>query len=253
MSTAQKFPIFIIGSPRSGTSMLHWALCQHEMLWGSEESELLVPMLRYLERVYHQAKQFEGRNWLEAQQVDKDEFYLHMGKGIEALYASRAGHCHWIEQTPSNTWVLPGIRQLFPSARYLYIHRDGRQVVESMTSMWPWSFRKAARTWRDGNCHALQFERDFPHATRRVSYESLVQNPNNELQAIWQFLGLKPCRESARFISDKQPINASPDHRDQDRMQKLVPRFDKWSLSKRLVFGKIAGQQMLDLGYWEET
>ena len=49
------FPVFIIGSPRSGTSVLHWALCEHEMLWGSEESELLLPFTGHIE-VLHQSR-----------------------------------------------------------------------------------------------------------------------------------------------------------------------------------------------------
>lgn len=97
------FPIFIIGSPRSGTSILHWSLCQHERVWGSEESELLMPLTRYLGQLFDEARRFEGRNWLDAQGVERDEFLACMGRGVEALYASRAGRRHWVEQTPSNT------------------------------------------------------------------------------------------------------------------------------------------------------
>lgn len=97
------FPIFIIGSPRSGTSILHWSLCQHERVWGSEESELFMPLTRYLGQLFDEARRFEGRNWLDAQGVERDEFLACMGRGVEALYASRAGRRHWVEQTPSNT------------------------------------------------------------------------------------------------------------------------------------------------------
>ncbi len=244
-----RFPIFIVGSPRSGTSMLHWALCEHEALWGSEESELFVPFTRHLDAVYNKARQFKGRNWLEAQQVDKDTFYAFMGVGIDALYASRAGNRHWVEQTPSNTWALPEIYRLLPTARFLFIHRDGRQVVESMTSMWRWPFIKAVKTWRDANLRALQFEQDHSGAILRISFESLVLDPEQELQRVWQLLGLKECRESTRFILDKDPINTSPQYAAQNRLEKLEPRYGQWSWYKRLLFGKIAGRQMKALGY----
>jgi len=243
------FPVFIIGSPRSGTSVLHWALCSHEMLWGSEESELLLPFTRHLEAVYHKARQFNGRNWLEAQQVDMDAFFAHLGKGIDALYASRAGGRHWVEQTPSNTWALPEIYRMLPNARFLFIHRDGRQVVESMTSMWRWRFIKAVKTWQNANLLALRFERNHPEATLRIAYENLVKHPELELRRVWQFLGLNECRESTRFIIDHDPINASPHHRDQDRLQKLEPRYRQWSWLRRLLFRKIAAEQMISLGY----
>ena len=243
------FPVFIIGSPRSGTSVLHWALCEHEMLWGSEESELLLPFTRNLEAVYNQARQFKGRNWLEAQQVDMNTFFAHLGKGIDALYASRAGGRHWVEQTPSNTWALPEIYRMLPNSRFLFIHRDGRQVVESMISMWRWRFTKAVKTWQDANFLALRFERDHPEATLRIAYENLVKHPELELRRIWQFLGLEECRDSTRFIIEQNPINASPQHKDQDRLQKLEPRYRQWSWRRRLLFRKIAAEQMVSLGY----
>ncbi len=245
----RRFPVFIVGSPRSGTSVLHWALCEHEMLWGSEESELLLPFTRHLEAVYDQARQFKGRNWLDAQQVDRDAFFAHLGAGIDALYASRAGGRHWVEQTPSNTWALPEIHRMLPTARFLFIHRDGRQVVESMTSMWGWRFMKAVKTWRDANRLALLFEGTHPEATLRIAYENLVQHPALELRRIWQFLGLNECRESIRFIVDQDPINASPQHKDQDRLQKLEPRYRHWPWYRRLLFRKFAAKQMKSLGY----
>jgi len=245
----QRFPVFIIGSPRSGTSMLHWALCEHELLWGSEESELLVPFTRHLEAVYNKARQFKGRNWLEAQQVDMDAFFAHLGTGIDALYASRSGSRHWLEQTPSNTWALPEIYRMLPTARFLFIHRDGRQVVESMISMWRWNFIKAVKTWRDANLLAMRFERNHPDVILRVAYEKLVQDPEPELRRVWQFLGLNECRESIRFIVDKDPINASPLYTDPDRLKKLEPRYRQWSWHRRILFRKIAAEQMKSLAY----
>jgi hypothetical protein len=218
-------------------------------LWGSEESELLLPFTRHLESVYRKARQFKGRNWLEAQQVDSDAFFAHLGKGIDALYASRAGGRHWVEQTPSNTWALPEIYRMLPNARFLFIHRDGRQVVESMISMWRWRFTKAVKTWQDANRLALRFERNHPEATLRIAYEKLVEHPELELRRIWQFLGLKDCQASTRFIIDQDPINASPHHGDQGRLQKLEPRYRQWPWHKRLLFRRIAAEQMISLGY----
>ena len=229
--------------------MLHWALCEHEALWGSEESELLLPFTGHLDAVYRKARRFKGKNWLEAQAVDRDEFFIHLGKGIDALYSSRAAGRHWLEQTPSNTWALPNIHRILPAARFLFIHRDGRQVVESMTSMWRWSFRKAVRTWQQANRLALDFERSQPGTTLRISYEDLVENTEPELLRIWQFLGLKPCPDSLRFIVEKQPINASPQHQGQGSLQKLEPRYGQWSWSRRRLFRKIAAEQMAELGY----
>ncbi len=39
-------PIFIIGSPRSGTSILAWSLAQHSELWTEAESDIFFYMLK---------------------------------------------------------------------------------------------------------------------------------------------------------------------------------------------------------------
>jgi len=42
------------------------------------------------------------------------------------------GKRHWIERSGSSVEYLEGIRPLFPDARYLHLHRDGREVALSM-------------------------------------------------------------------------------------------------------------------------
>src|ERR1700730_15093681 len=41
--SAQREPIFVVGSPRSGTSVLTWCLGQHPNLLGIEESNWMMP------------------------------------------------------------------------------------------------------------------------------------------------------------------------------------------------------------------
>jgi len=39
---SQNTPLFIIGSPRSGTSIISWALAQHDNFWTSAESDFIL-------------------------------------------------------------------------------------------------------------------------------------------------------------------------------------------------------------------
>ena len=253
-TTAERpFSVIIVGSPRSGTSMLHWALCEHEALWGSEESELLAPFADQIEPLFDNARQFRDHNWLDAQGVDFDEFSAALGAGIDALYASRSGGRHWVEQTPSNTWALPMIGRMLPTARFIHVHRDGRQVVESMRSMWGWGLKRAAGTWRDANELALEFGRSNPGRILRVAYESLISATGPTLQEVWRFLGLDNCPASIHFISRNNPINESPAFSGERSRDKLTPRFRDWSPRRRRRFDRIAGRVMAELGYNGQT
>jgi hypothetical protein len=50
-------PICIIGSPRSGTSVLVWSLAQHSQLWASSESDNLYALYgpNEVRRIYERA------------------------------------------------------------------------------------------------------------------------------------------------------------------------------------------------------
>ena len=71
-------PVFIVGAPRSGTSMLHWALVQHENLWGSVESDFISRLIEGTETAYASGTKFGKFHWLIREKVEKSEFFKHV-------------------------------------------------------------------------------------------------------------------------------------------------------------------------------
>lgn len=96
-------PIFIIGSPRSGTSILAMSLAHHRRLWCSHESDLLFNIFQddYAERAFNQAYARAEATWVVKEQVALEEFLSYVGLGLNALYTSRSGRKRWIDQRPS--------------------------------------------------------------------------------------------------------------------------------------------------------
>ncbi len=228
--------------------MLHWALLQHASLWGSEESEFLLPIARAIAPAYERGMRFTPHSWLHQQQVSLDEFAASIGAGLDALYRSRSGDRRWVEQTPSYTTVALELAQMFPSAQFLHIVRDGRQVVDSMRRMWDWSIAEAAQQWSDHVHCALRLEQQHAKRTLRIAYEQLVTHPDASLRRIFVFLGLAHTPAAAAFVSG-QPINAAPGTEQQQRLQKLQPRWHDWSAAELSSFNAIAGDLLVRLGY----
>lgn len=241
-------PVFILGSPRSGTSMLHWALLQHDALWGSEESEFLLPFARALGPAYDRGMQFTPHSWLAQQKVSKEEFAASVGLGLSALYASRSGGKRWVEQTPSYSTVALELACMFPAAQFLHIVRDGRQVADSMRRMWGWSMAEAAGQWYDHVSAVLKLEQQYPARVLRMRYEELVAEPQQQLPPVFGFLHLPMAPAAASFIACR-PINTAPGTTSSSSMEKLQSRWHSWPQAELQTFMKVAGPLLQELGY----
>src|SRR5436190_18405280 len=88
-------PIFIIGSPRSGTSILAWALAQHPAFCTFDESDVLWNLFHrnHAEKAYDAAAaRPDGKDWLTRNHVSREEFLAYLGFGINALVTSRSSN-----------------------------------------------------------------------------------------------------------------------------------------------------------------
>jgi hypothetical protein len=181
-------PIFIIGSPRSGTSILAWALAQHSALWTSGEIHILYSLFRTFDERFQKEQQLPA-GWMEQQRVTAEEFLEYVGLGFNALLTSRSEGKRWIEQTPVNTGIARSLARMFPGAQFLHILRDGRNVVNSMINFhnslenetraatvqggWypPWAcdFEEACKTWKESVETATDFCKRHPARSLTVS------------------------------------------------------------------------------------
>ena len=85
-------PIFVVGSPRSGTSVMSWALGHHSCLWTSRESELLFDLFgdKRADRAFAGSVLRADGTWMTENKVSRDEFLQYMSMGINAaLYESQ--------------------------------------------------------------------------------------------------------------------------------------------------------------------
>lgn len=78
-----KGPIFIVGSPRSGTSILTWCLGQHPNILGLEESNWMAQFALDVASAYRRGSARGERSQLSAMGVDCLDFMATIGHSIE--------------------------------------------------------------------------------------------------------------------------------------------------------------------------
>ena len=254
--------VFIIGCPRSGTSVFSWALAEHTNFWTGPESDFLITLFGR-DRLYDAYKKAFDRSdsgWLGNQDVGFTEFAANIGLGAEALFASRTAGARWIDATPGHTLMVPALLRLFPSASFLHIVRDGRAVVSSMMSSgfkahWASDFAAACRAWVHYVRLGLEAAGTNPDRILEVRHENLTRRPRSELKRVFAFLGERPSERSVELVRTRR-INSSYGNSGPRDIRKpkdtaAGPKrpWDRWTAEEKDTFAEIAGKPMSELGY----
>lgn len=137
-------PLLIVGSPRSGTTLLGDLLATHPDIAYWEEPRTIWS---------------QGNAWRKDDRLEAEDLTPAIAERIDRRFGrflESSGRPRFMEKTPSNTLRLPFIHALYPDARIIHLVRDGRAVVASMMEMLdtpPRPDRMAARLretpWRD--------------------------------------------------------------------------------------------------------
>lgn len=254
--------VFVIGCPRSGTSVLSWTLAQHPSFLTGAESDYLLALFGNgrLRDVHRQSHQRADLGWLRQQEVGFAEFASMLGLGIEQLYASRTWGKRWVDATPGYTLMAEDLLCMFPAAKFLHIVRDGRAVVSSMMSSgfdtdWAADFAVACRTWVQYALSGLEAAQSHPDRVIDVRYEDLTENPESELGRVFEFLGELPSALCVDFIATQRINSSYGNVKEQDIRLPKDPRaapkrpWRNWSADRRRTFADIAGAAMAELGY----
>ena len=224
--------VFIVGCPRSGTTLLRHILMAHPQItitpeshwipvWFEERKGLtpdgmvtsqLIGLLLEHPRF---ARLRIGREELAGLMADGQPLsYSAFVTGILDLYGKRKHKLLVGTKTPQYVRRMPTLHSLWPRARFVHLIRDGRDVWLSLAN---WSKTPQTRlallpTWKDDpvSSSALWWESNVrlgresgkslgPGLYYEVRYESLVAHPREECEALSAFLGLPYDDAMLRF------------------------------------------------------
>ncbi len=185
--------IFLLGFPRSGTTLLEQALAGHPGIANLEEAPTLAEATA---EFLGSAAGLERLSRLGAAEADhwRSVYWREVGQGG----AKPAGRV-FVDKAPAGSLTLPLIAALFPTAKVLFALRDPRDVVLSCFRN---NFQMNALTYAftslaaAAECYAAcmamvdVYRSVLALEIRQVRYETLVGDLEGELRAICRFLGV---------------------------------------------------------------
>ncbi|WP_285578495.1 sulfotransferase family protein [Actinoallomurus iriomotensis] len=206
-------PIFVVGCPRSGTTMLQLMLHAHPRIAIPPETRFLLPAydaradfgdLRVpgnrlaLARWIVDRKQtrfadlgLDGQRVIEQIVAGPPTLGSALGIVLRA-YAARFGKPRWGDKRPGYFQHIPTLRRLFPDAQIVQLIRDGRDCVASLKEMdwYKHDSHHALATWVESIEAGERAARTLgPESYYRLYYERLIGDPATELKGLCEFLG----------------------------------------------------------------
>ena len=216
--------VFIVGCPRSGTTLLkrmvdahpeisitretHWIT---KLLHGEEAASLTQPatpalLARLLADERFQRLKVDPEPLERLVTGDPPASYAELVSAVYDQYGARKGKPLVGDKTPRYVRDIPVLHELFPHARFVHLIRDGRDVCSSVLH-WKnergrWTVTSRA-TWEDEPVMtiALWWEQlvrrgreagaaHGPGLYHELKYEALTSAPATECAALCAFLGV---------------------------------------------------------------
>ena len=222
-------PFFILGSVRSGTTLLRNTLRLHPRLECPEETHFYrwsypLGTKRY-ENSYLGAKLFRQHRELDG--VDHFDFFYQLKTcpdrkslmdwyGQETLRIAGNTSGRWFDKTPQNVYGTLLLSEHYPSAKFVHIHRHPLNVVASVLTgvvMPEGELRGGINYWNESMAILSQFKKLAPDRILEVDYESFVSTPSKGLKQIFEFIG----EDYADF-----PIKSVKTHKEQNKYKKVL-------------------------------
>jgi hypothetical protein len=218
-------PVFVVSSPRSGSTMLFEALASAPGVYtiGGESHALIegVPALNPAARGFDSNRLGADAATPEVASTLRQRF--HAALRDREGRPPGPGRLRMLEKTPKNSLRIPFLAAVFPESTWVYLYRDPREVIGSMMDAWtsgrfrtypnlpgwtgaPWSLvlvpgwrglagrplaEVVATQWEITTRLLLDDLEAIPAARRHtVRYDAIVANPQAELGRICTAVGL---------------------------------------------------------------
>lgn len=204
-------PVFVIGLPRSGTTLIEQIVASHgEVQAGGERV-----FARRSERHFRESRAAAGRSGPidPANNIDAELLEAARERYVEDLFESGLDASWIVDKLPANFEIAGFLRSIFPDAPLIHSVRDPRATCFSLY----WSNFSAHEPWYHDLGHLAHYYGQYsrlmahwrsviPGPFIEVVYEDLVRNPEEQIATLLRMIGLSFDPACVEFYRHERPI-----------------------------------------------
>jgi tetratricopeptide (TPR) repeat protein len=211
-------PIFILGMPRAGSTLIEQILASHPLVEGTAELPEMIPIARSLEP---DERDFAEGAWNRYPQILTElpgERLKELGKlYIERTRAYRHTDRPFFTDKLPNNWIHVGlIRLILPNAKVIDARRHPLACGFSNFKQhfargqeFSYDLERFGRYYRDYVRLMRHFDAVAPGTVHRIVHEQLVADPEPEIRRLLDYLDLPFDEACLRFHETKRPIRTA--------------------------------------------
>lgn len=262
-------PVFVVGCSRSGTSVLLQALGQHRSLISAPGEAPFLTSVGGAVALFEISDSREYYN--RSLNVSKPYLFnelkrlaLEVAAGEDYGIRTFAKTClarrslirprRWCAKTFPTKLVADALRSLYPEARFVYIVRNGLEVVQSMTKYEGFrqrDFERHCQTWA-ASMSKFEYLLDYPGAIA-LRHEQLRTDAEAVFNRLIKALGLMPDRRVVDFVKSTvvHPLDQRTEsHTDaSSEFAKRAAPYETWNDEQRRLFVEVCRVEMDKAGY----
>lgn len=205
-------PIFIVGMPRAGSTLLEQILATHSQVDGTRELPNILSLAQRLRRQRNSADETPGYPGILAD-MSADELQKLGEEFIEDTRVHRGDAPFFIDKMPNNFRHIGLIKLILPRARIIDARREPMACCFSNFKQLFAEGQEFSYDLADLGHYYRQYERLMTHwdtvlpgSVHRLQHEALLDDFEGELRRLLDFLGLPFEERCLRYYENDRPV-----------------------------------------------
>ena len=239
----EESPIFIVGMPRSGTTLVEQILSSHSKVFGADEVETIPYLLK---------KYFKGKDlrlyFNKVINFEKNNF-----KTIGDEYVSKMNNFsnnseRTTDKLPINFMSIGFIKLILPKAKIIHCYRNSKDNIFSIfKNYFPGNQVNFSYDIDDSiEFYNLYFDlmkywnSNFKDFIFNIKYENLITHTNDEISSLLKFCNLNWEDNCLNFYRNQRPIKTASDTQVRNKIyNSSINSWENYEVDLKIFFAKL--------------